>query len=138
MFRKRFLLSFTRLAAPFNEKLRKQECFCFKLDTDKSEAVETLKGELVPLLLLEVLRRAGQYNAVTDASQNLLFCLLLREQEDKVFRPNSYWSSSLCDVKVRYDTTREQCMAVVWAMVQLLLYVEGTHFSIRTGNDFPQ
>lgn len=43
-----------------------------------------------------------------------------------------YWSRSLTDAKLNYDTTQLECLAIVRAVLLLRSYLKGTQFTSRT------
>lgn len=60
---------------------------------------------------------------------------LLQKQPDETDRPIIYWSCSLNDPKSTYNTTHTECLAVVWALLLLRLYLEGSLPTARTDHD---
>ena len=62
--------------------------------------------------------------------------MLLQQQEDsKTWLPLGFWSRTLSSAEKNYDTTNKECLAVVWAVLSLRPYLEGTRFLIRTDHD---
>lgn len=46
-----------------------------------------------------------------------------------------YWSSLLNKVEPGYDTTQRKYLAVVWAVLLLRLYLQGSRFIPQTDHD---
>lgn len=61
----------------------------------------------------------------TNAYDCQVGCVLLKQQPDKSVRHIGYWSHTLAPVKMRYGTTKRECLAVVWEMLILSPYLEG-------------
>lgn len=83
-----------------------------------------------PVLALP--RLNGKFTINTDTCDTQVGCVLLQEKEDKVLKPISYGSRSLCDAEIMYDTNHKECLAVVQAVLLLRPYLERSHFGIRT------
>ena len=77
-----------------------------------------------------------RYIIDTDACAYQVGCVLLQEQDgDERPKPIGYWSRSLSKSEQNYTTTEQECLAVVWAVLILRPYLEGTEFTIRTDHD---
>lgn len=123
---------FAKIAAPVYKMLKKGELNKFVLDEQARQAVEKLKNRLINPAVLVILRLKRHYTVNTDASDTQVGCVLLREREVKVLNIIDLWYRSLCDAESRYDTTRNECLAVVWSALLLRPFLEGLHFVIRT------
>ena len=130
---RRFVPNFSRIAAPLNKKLKKGEPQHFDHLTDEElSAMKDLQDKLITPPVLALPRPNGRITIDTDACAYQVGCVLLQEQEDQTVKPIGYWSRSLTDAERRYDTTQRECLAVVWAILLLRPYLEGTRFTIRT------
>lgn len=96
------------------------------------KAVGVLKDKLVAPPVLALPQLAGQYTIDTDACDTQIGCVILQEQEDKVSNPTRYWSRSLYETERHYDRTHKKCLAVIWAVLLLGPYLDGSHFVVRT------
>lgn len=61
--------------------------------------------------------------------------VLLQEQPIGRGRPIVYWSWLLNTTECTYDTTHQQSLAVIWALLLLRLYLERCRFPVRIDND---
>jgi transposase InsO family protein len=130
---RRFVAGFSKIAAPLNALLRKGESPQLgTLTGEQLHAFETLRAKLLNPPILALPRAHGQYILDTDASNEQIGCCLFQEQADKVLKPIGYWSRSLTTAERNYSTTEKECLAIVWAILQLRPYLEGQHFIIRT------
>jgi RNase H-like domain found in reverse transcriptase len=86
-----------------------------------------------PILALP--RAEGLFTLNTDASQNQIGCCLFQEQPDGSKYPVVYWSMGLTSTDKSYSTTEKECLAIVWAILQLRPYLDGKRFFIRTDHN---
>ena len=99
-------------------------------------AFETLKDKLVnpPILTLPKANRPLILD--TDACDHQLGSVLLQQQENlQTWLSLGFWSRTLSSPEKNYDTKNKECLAVVWAVLSLRPYLEGTTFLIRTDQD---
>jgi hypothetical protein len=68
----------------------------------------------------------------TDASNYQIGCTLLQDQPDGSKHPIGYWSRGMKSAENNYSTTEQECLAIVWAVLQLRPYLEEKRFVIRT------
>ena len=134
---RRFVPNFARLSKPLNRMLEKGHPTEWSdLTDDQLGAFETLKSRLTnpPVLTLP---RAGQsYILDTDACQTQVGCVLLQEQEDgSAPKQIGYWSRTLSSAERNYTTTERECLAIVWSILMLRPYLDGSEFTIRTDHD---
>ncbi|CAN8061912.1 unnamed protein product [Agarophyton chilense] len=122
---------------PLNAMLKKGTPSEFEaLTDDKYEQFQTLKYKLLnpPTLVLPKPNRP--FVLGTDASDAQVGCALLQEQESpKDYRPIGYWTRTLTSAQRNYSTTEKECLAIVWSVLTLRPYLEGTRFTIGTDHD---
>jgi len=95
-------------------------------------ALEELKRRLTEAPILAPPRRHGAYTLDTDVSAGPVGVVLLQEQPEQATQPAGYWSHSLNAAERNYSTTERGCLAVVWASLLLLPYIQGTRYTVRT------
>jgi RNase H-like domain found in reverse transcriptase len=88
-------------------------------------AFNTLRDCLLspPVLVLPLAK--GQIWLDTDASDVQHGFRLLQLQPDGKPLPSGYWSRTLNSAEKKYSTTENECLAIVWAVKHLRLYLEG-------------
>ena len=67
-----------------------------------------------------------------DARDYQLGCALLQEQDDGKLRPVGYWSRTLTQAEKNYSASERECLGVLWSVLHLRPYLEGTRFTVRT------
>jgi RNase H-like domain found in reverse transcriptase len=96
-------------------------------------AFDTLRASLLHPPILALPRSEGAFTLGTDASEHQLGCFLLQEQPDGTQNPIGYWSRGLTtSAEKNYSTTEMECLAIVWAILHFLPYLEGQNFIVRT------
>ena len=134
---RRFVKNFARIAAPLNNKLHKDQPKSFGALTDEEfEAFATLRNHLINPPILALPKVGKKYIVETDACDEQVGCVLLQEQDTEGdFRPIGYWSRTLNPAERNYTTTERECLAIVWSILMLRPYIEGTRFTVRTDHD---
>jgi RNase H-like domain found in reverse transcriptase/Reverse transcriptase (RNA-dependent DNA polymerase)/Integrase zinc binding domain/Integrase core domain/Chromo (CHRromatin Organisation MOdifier) domain/Retroviral aspartyl protease len=130
---RRFVAGFAKIASPLNALLRKGEGPQLGvLSPDQLTAFETLRARLLDPPILALPRADGVFTLDTDASNEQIGCCLYQDQPDGTKHPIGYWSRGLASAERNYSTTEKECLAIVWAVLQLRPYLEGKRFVIRT------
>lgn len=106
----------------------------FELDEMEQEAGDNLKSKLLSLPVLTLPRETGQFIGDPDASNGQLECVLLQGHYEKVMKPIAYWSRLQCSAERNYNTTHKECLAVVWSVLIVHPYLEGSNYVAQTGH----
>lgn len=77
----------------------------------------------------------GACTVDTDARDEQRGCVLLQKQPYGTDKSIDYLSPSLNDAKCKYESTRRDGLAIVWAVFLLRLYMERSQFTIQTEHD---
>lgn len=123
---------FARIAAPLSCKLEKDEPFQLgRLNETGIEALETLHYRLPSRSILSLTR----WNIIcvldTDACDKQARYILLQQQLEGPTRPVRYWSQSLEKTRQAYDKAHRESFAVLWAVLVLRPYFEGSRSTTR-------
>jgi hypothetical protein len=130
---RRLFAGYAKIAHPLNQLLRKEENLQLgELRQEQLEAFEKLCQKLLDPPILELPRAEGNFTLDTDASNYKIGCTLLQYQPDGSRHPIGYWSRGLKISEKNCFTTEQDCLAIVWAVLQLRPYLEGKRFVIRT------
>jgi RNase H-like domain found in reverse transcriptase/Reverse transcriptase (RNA-dependent DNA polymerase) len=133
---RRFVPGFAKISAPLNALLRKGESpQLSELSLEQKEAFEKLRHNLLDPPILALARAEGLFTLDTDASQNQIGCCLFQDQLDGSKHPVCYWSRVLSSAEKNYSTTEKECLAILWAILQLRPYLDGKRFVIRTDHN---
>ena len=136
---RRFVKDFSKIAKPLSAMTQKDANPQWDDPTEMQlDAFETLKRKLVspPVLALPMPNRPFLID--TDASAYQLGAALLQQQDDENpndYVPVGYFSKTLSDTERNYSTTERECFAVVWSLLTLRPYLDGTRFYVRTDHD---
>lgn len=134
---RRFVPSFSRIAAPLLNILRKDTVF--KFDSDCSKAFSTLRDALVSAPVLSIYNPNRETELHTDASSHGFGAVLLQKQEDNKWHPVSYYSRRTTPAESKYHSFELETLAVIYALRRFRVYVEGRPFRIVTDcNSFAQ
>jgi hypothetical protein len=90
--------------------------------------------EKVPLPNWALYHKKLLQHLTSCGTDGQLGCCLLQEQPDGKPLPLRYWSRTLNTAERNYSTTEKECLAIVWAVTHLRLYLEGTEFAVRTAH----
>lgn len=74
----------------------------------------------------------GRYIVETDVCDKEVGASFLQRQPDGPLEPIRYCSRSLTKAKRSYKRTELEWLAVVWALLLLHPYLEGSRFTVRT------
>ena len=130
---RRFFDHFAKIAAPLTAMLRKRESDVLPdLDEERTTAFNQLKECLISHPVLELTRLELPYPLDTEASDAQLSCKLQQTHEDGHRYPVGYWSRMLSSAERNYSTTEKECLAILWAVQTLRLYLERERLTVNT------
>lgn len=92
------------------------------------------KKALILPSILALRISTGHITFDADGSDVQVGCVLL-EQREKLVQPIRYLSWSFTNAKSRYDTTKREFLAIVWAVLLLRPYLENTRLTVRKNDD---
>jgi hypothetical protein len=103
-----------------------------ELSSEQLAAFEKLRDNLLNLPILAFSRVEVMFTLDIDACDEQIGCTLFQDQPDGSKHPIGYWSRGLTGSEKNYSTTEKECLAIVWAVLQLRPYLKGERFVIRT------
>lgn len=128
---RRFIPSFSTLAAPLTKFKVKSAPFVW--DTDCEHSFQTIKKKLgqYPLLSFPHHDSTLQLKLHTDASNNGIGGVL-HQSTDHGDQPITFLSRSLSATEKKFSTVEKECLALVWCITKLRPYLYGQRFVVWT------
>ena len=126
---RKFIKSFSLIAEPLYELMRKGRPFCWT--EAQQQAFDKLKTCLVQAPVLGTPQANGCFYLDTDASDQGLG-IVLSQNQDGVERVIAYASRTLSQQERAYCVTRKELLAVVFGLKKFRPYLMGRHFVVRT------
>nr|GEU82735.1 reverse transcriptase domain-containing protein [Tanacetum cinerariifolium] len=117
-FYRRFIQDFSKIARPMTRLLEKDTSFFFSKEC--VEAFQTLKRKLTEAPILIALDWDLPFELMCDAS-DFAIGAVLRQRQEKHFRPIHYASKIMTRAKSNYTTTEKEMLAVVKPLTFLRL-----------------
>ncbi|XP_072043172.1 uncharacterized protein [Amphiura filiformis] len=130
-FYRQYIPNFGAIAVPLTDKTKAGEPTKINWERSQELAFQTLKSMLgkAPILHLPDFHR--QFILRTDASDVAIGAVLFQEFEGVKF-PLAYLSKKLNKAQRGYAIMEKECLAVVWAIRKLELYLYGRDFVLET------
>nr|GEV78940.1 reverse transcriptase domain-containing protein [Tanacetum cinerariifolium] len=120
VFYRRFIKDFSKIARPMTRLLEKDTPFI--LSKECVEAFQTLKRKLTEAHILSAQDWDMPYELMCEAS-DFAIGAVLRQCQDKHFRPIHYASKTMTEVESNYTTTKKEMLAVVYAFEKFRSYL---------------
>lgn len=99
-----------------------------KLTLEEKQAVDGLEKILTNPPILGLPQATGHYTLNADTCDTQVGCVLLQQKLEGTDRQIDVWSITLSETAKNIATTHEDCLAVVWAVLLLWPYLEGSLF----------
>lgn len=133
---RRFMPNFARLAAPLNRKVQKNQPTKFStLTAEKADAMRELQNLLISPPVLIIDNTEAYFMLDTDTWHIYLACVLLQDKSHKTTKRVRCCARFLAMPRPAYDTTQCEWPMIAWSVKILLIYLEGTQFTIRADHD---
>jgi len=133
---RRFVANYSRIAAPLNQLTTKAYGdTLLELTEAQAAAFTRLRDALLHPPVLELPRRGAPFTIDVDACDTQLGCALLQEQPDSQLKSLGFYNRPLQPKQGNYSATEKECLGLVWAVLHLRHYVEGSRFTARTDHE---
>lgn len=129
---RKFIRSFSDMAAPLNQLLRKNEPFVWGPQQQKS--YKDLQEALSSAPVLRLADPLKKYTLATDASDYALGGVLMQESE-KGYYPLAFISRTLRSAEKNYDTYDKEMLGIIYALQQWRHYLEGAPGGVEVWTD---
>jgi len=133
---RRFVASFARIAARASQLITKAYGNTLQAFTEaQAAAFPRLRDALLHPTVLALPHRSAPFTIDVDACDTQLGCALLQQQPDSQLKPVGLSSRVLQPEQRNYSATEKECLGLVWAVLHLRHYVEGSRFTVRTDQE---
>ena len=97
----------------------------------QERSYQTLKGAITSRPILHLPDHTRQFVLRTDASEVGIGAILMQRFGDRLF-PMTYISKKLSDRERRFSTIKRECLALVWSVRKLRMFLYGSEFVLQT------
>lgn len=132
-FYRRFIPDFSSIARPLHDLTRKTQVWAW--DRTHQGAFDTIKERMSTGPVLEHPDPEKQFVLETDASGVAMGAVLSQKGIDGRLHPVAYMSHSFSPAERNYDTHDKELLAIIWALLEWCLYLEGTKEQILVLTD---
>ena len=139
---RKFIRGLAHKSTPLTDMLKKDSGVDWhspiEPDDAQLEAFNALKEALIKPPILALPKKGRPYMIDCDASAYAIGVVLLQQQDpDKPteWATVGYYSKTLTKEQRNYSATERECYAVVWGVLTLRPYLEGTEFMVRTDHN---
>ena len=130
---RKFIESYSRVAVPLTNLTA--DDVKWKWTAEEQDAFQVLKDALCKAPILAHADPAKPYVIQTDASAFAIGGFLAQNQSDGSLRPIAYWSRKLNGAETRYSATERELLALVEAVDEWRVYIEGSPHSVILRSD---
>jgi hypothetical protein len=125
---RKFIEDLAHIAAPLFRLLKKD--LIWKWTDDCEAAFQLLKKKLTTHPILRQPNFEKEFMVFTDASGVAIGAILAQIDDNGGEYVISYLSRLLKGAEIHYGITEKECLAVVWAIKQLRVYLNGQKFKV--------
>lgn len=127
---RRFVPSFSRIAKPLQNLLRRDVGFNF--DQCCHDAFDELKNRLISAPVLPIYNPKKETELHTDASSLGFGAVLMQKQDDGKFHPIAYYSKAATADESRYHSFDLETLVILYALRRFEVYLKGIEFTVVT------
>lgn len=127
---RKFIPSFSLIAKPLYELLRKNVTFAF--GERELQAFEELKRKLIQPPVLAIYNPNSETELHCDASTAGFGAVLAQRGIDKQFHPIFFFSKRTTETESRYHSFELEMLAIIYALRRFKVYLSGIKFKIVT------
>ena len=123
----KFIPNYSTITAPLSDLTKKGQPNKVKWLEIHEHSFQTIRRCLSSKPVMRILDPRLPMFVQTDAADRGIGCCLMQEFEGKL-HPVRYLSRKLNDAERRYSTIEKECLAIVWAIEKLKVYLFGNEF----------
>jgi hypothetical protein len=128
---RKFVPAFAELVLPLTELTKKSTPNKLPWSENHQKAFERIKQALSSNPILKLPDVSKPFVLQTDASATGIGGILLQQYGQKLF-PVAFISKKLLPRECNYATVERECLAIVWAINKLQVYLHGRKFTLQT------
>ena len=128
---RKFVQNFAGKAEPLTDLTRKGRPNILVWEEKHQKAFDELKSVLANPPVLKLPDESKRFFLQTDASDKAIGAILMQEYDDIKF-PVYFISRRLQQREEHYSTIEKECLAIVWAVQKLQIYLYGQTFVLQT------
>ena len=128
----KFVPNYANIAAPLTDMTRKRVTNKLKWTTTSKQAFDQLKAKLVSAPILQAPNFELAFVLQTDASDYGIGAVLAQIDPQGNEHPIRYLSRKMTDTELRYTVSEKECLAIVWAIRKLYVYLYAKPFILET------
>ena len=132
-FYRRFIKSFSEIARPLHELMRKGEQWNW--NEERQQAFDALKGAFTKGPILIAPDTAKPFRLETDASNYATGAILSQQGEDEKWHPVGYFSKGLNEAERNYEIYDKELAAIVKALEAYQHLLEGAEHPVEILTD---
>jgi hypothetical protein len=132
-FYRRFIAGYSKIAQPLTELTRKD--LTFKWTNEADVAFRDLKRKFTEAPILATFDPQKKIVLETDSSDFAIGACLNQPDETGKMRPIAYYSRKLSPAELNYDIHDKELLAIVAAMDQWRVYLEGSTYPVQVWTD---
>ena len=129
----RFIPLYSDVSEPLTQLIKKGQPNRVKWSLPQQSAFDKLKAALSELPILKIFDASKSIFVQTDASEVGIGVSLLQEY-DGILHPVRYHSRKLKPAEKNYSTIEKECLAIVWAIERLKVFLYGREFVLLVDN----
>ena len=138
-FYRRFITSYSKVAAPITELLKGstkgKKLGTFEWTKEAQEAFEKLKELFTSAPMLVHYNPSLRNRLETDASAFALAAIFTQLQDDQIWHPVAFWSRKMIPAETRYEVHDQELLAIVEAFKHWRHYLEGALHPVEVLTD---
>ena len=130
-YHRKFIKNYASLAKPLTDCTRKNAPNTIDWNETNTKAFSELKAAIAQAPVLKLPNFDEAFILTTDASCSGIGAVLM-QAEDDVLKPVMFVSRKLKPAETRYSAIERECLALVWAVKRLHVFLYGREFVLQT------
>ena len=125
---RKFIKGYAQITTPMEKQLKKY--IKFEWTPECQASLDIVKEKMVTTPILVFPDQNKEFHVHVDASSIALGIVLAQSGEGNINHPNSFASRKLSIAEKNYTTTKQEGLAMVYALQKFQHYLLGSHFKM--------